>query len=339
MNRISIAMCTFNGEAFLAEQLESIRAQSRPPNELVICDDGSTDNSAALVRNFASTVSFPVHWVVNAHRLGPTKNFERAISLTIGDVIVLCDQDDVWRADKLARIATVFEESDIRTAGVFSDAELIDADGAQIGSRLWQYFGFGNGSQKRVLEGNAFEVLLRKHVVPGCSMAFRASYKALLLPFPEVGIHDRWIAILLAAVAEFALIPEPLIRYRRHGGQHSGAALASVAVAIRKNRVKEQLSIARRPAGNVYAEHAALYEHVLARLSASDGFHMEPARLRQLSEKVTHVRARSLLPAPRWQRIPAVAVELFRGRYRRYSNGIYSVAKDLISAGVDHSSA
>ena len=103
MLTFSVALCSYNGAKFILEQLDSIAAQTRTPDELVICDDGSCDATIAEVANFASRASFPVRVHVNEAVLGPTKNFERAIALSGGDVIALCDQDDVWHSDKLAR--------------------------------------------------------------------------------------------------------------------------------------------------------------------------------------------------------------------------------------------
>src|SRR5882724_11959920 len=95
--RISVAMCTYNGAGFLSEQLESIAAQTRLPDELVICDDRSTDESVEIVRNFARHTPFSVRLEMNEENLGSTKNFEKSIGLCQGEIIALADQDDVWR--------------------------------------------------------------------------------------------------------------------------------------------------------------------------------------------------------------------------------------------------
>src|SRR6185436_20539861 len=119
--RISVAMCTFNGAEFLPAQLQSILTQSRPPDEIVICDDGSTDNTRNLLEKLAAESSIPITTHINDQNLGSVKNFERAITLCTGDVIALSDQDDVWRNDKLQRFESVLNKS--HSAGmVFSDA-------------------------------------------------------------------------------------------------------------------------------------------------------------------------------------------------------------------------
>ena len=104
--KISIAMCTYNGAEFLSAQLQSILTQSRPPDEIIICDDRSTDDTQSLLRKFAAESAIPINVHINDQNLGSVKNFERAICLCTGDVIALSDQDDVWRNDKLQ----LFEE-------------------------------------------------------------------------------------------------------------------------------------------------------------------------------------------------------------------------------------
>src|SRR5690242_1846918 len=99
--RISVAMCTFNGARFLPEQLESITAQTRLPDELVICDDRSADESLEIIRAFLDRPPFTVRLEINERNLGSTKNFEKAIGLCQGEIIALADQDDVWFPQKL----------------------------------------------------------------------------------------------------------------------------------------------------------------------------------------------------------------------------------------------
>ena len=116
--RFSVAICTYNGADFLSDQLESIIAQSRPPDQIVVCDDGSTDETQALLKRFAATSPVPVSLHFNEKNFGSVKNFEKAISLCTGDVIALSDQDDVWRADKLQLIEDAFRKAQIGRAHV-----------------------------------------------------------------------------------------------------------------------------------------------------------------------------------------------------------------------------
>ena len=125
MMSISIAMCTYNGEMYLQDQLDSIAKQTRLPDELVICDDNSSDHSLIIVEKFLTQSSFPVKIYKNQTNIGSTKNFEKAISLCGGDIIALADQDDVWHVDKL----NITEESFCSSTNigvVFSNGNCVD---------------------------------------------------------------------------------------------------------------------------------------------------------------------------------------------------------------------
>ena len=108
--RISIALCTYNGGAFLPEQLASLAGQRLPPHEIVVFDDGSDDQTRDVLERFKdNNPCLDVRIEVNPRRLGPAGNFERAIAACRGEIIALCDQDDVWMPDKLTVIAGEFE--------------------------------------------------------------------------------------------------------------------------------------------------------------------------------------------------------------------------------------
>ena len=105
---ISIALCTYHGERFLQEQLDSFLQQTRLPDELVVCDDGSTDLTVPILEAFGVQAPFPVRLSINSQNLGFTKNFEKAISLCRGEIIAMSDQDDVWLPEKLEKFEQVF---------------------------------------------------------------------------------------------------------------------------------------------------------------------------------------------------------------------------------------
>jgi glycosyltransferase involved in cell wall biosynthesis len=101
MPKISVAMCTYNGSRFIADRLTSMLAPQRLPDELVVCDDHSSDGTAEKLYTFKARAPFPVRVLVNGRNLGSTKNFEKAISLCEGDIIALSDQDDIWAVNRL----------------------------------------------------------------------------------------------------------------------------------------------------------------------------------------------------------------------------------------------
>ncbi len=228
--RLSIALATCNGARFLATQLDSIARQTRPPDELIACDDASTDDTAALLERFAATAPFPVRIERNRANVGSTKNFEHAISLCTGEVIALADQDDVWAPAKLATIAALFAQHP-QLGLAFSDGLLVDERLTPTGQRLWQNKAFPAAHQQRFDRGEGARLLLRYNVVTGAACAFRARLRPSLLPIPATWAHDAWIGIIAACLAEAKTIAAPLLLYRQHAEQQIGALRCPGAVS------------------------------------------------------------------------------------------------------------
>lgn len=337
---ISVAMCTYNGAAYLPAQLESLAAQMRLPDELVVCDDDSSDQTVDLLKMFASSAPFPVRLYTNDSNLGPTKNFEKAIRLCTGDVIALCDQDDVWLSQKLARTESELEHA--RDAGVvFSDAELIDETGRYLGKRLWQELSADDDERVPAGRDKTWFELLPGATVTGATMAFRARYKNLVLPIPPNPqlIHDGWIALVVSCVARVMPLPEPLVLYRRHLHQQVGPRKRNQAPGGLTALITGQArSAADRANANTYAAALRTAMIVRDRLTAtSSEFDSSKARA-ELSALIKHLEARANLNESVWLRLPSVLRELFSFRYSRFSNGTASALKDLIKGNSPGSS-
>ncbi|MFN2513707.1 MAG: glycosyltransferase family 2 protein [Pyrinomonadaceae bacterium] len=327
--KISIAMCTYNGERYLRDQLASFAEQTRPPDELVVCDDHSTDATCEIVIGFAALAPFPVRLHVSEQNVGSTKNFERAIRLCEGDVIALSDQDDVWLPEKLSRIEDCFLRN-LKVGLVFTDAEVVDEDLQPLGYSLWDSVGFDNIHRQLVRTGRVLDVLLPGWTVTGATMAFRSVFKNLVLEIPTnlALIHDGWIALMIASVADVAFIEEKLIKYRQHALQQIGAkerkALESGAAELggvkeamrRKNSYQEMIEIGTKA-------HHRLSEHC-------DAYKSDDA-LSRLEARLEHLRARAHLPDGRLSRVRCVIGELLSRRYHLYSNGFRSAVKDLLA--------
>jgi glycosyltransferase involved in cell wall biosynthesis len=334
---VSVALCTYNGAQYLKEQLDSIASQTVPPIELVVCDDRSTDDTVEILKGFASRAPFPVRLFLNERNLGSTKNFERAIGLCEGDLIALSDQDDAWHPEKLERVGEVFAMSP-GVGAVFTDAEMVDDSLRPLGHRLWDAAAFGWAQQRLVTRRRAVEVLLKYNVVTGATMAFRSRFRDVVLPIPSTWVHDAWIALLIAAVADLAIIRDPLIRYRQHAGQQIGAI---------KKRERSWFTLLRTSLEDVLSDpqayvarwdleflaYADQYQMAYERLSGMLPTPSHPALARCLA-KAAHFRARSEMSQRRWMRFPMVVKELFGLRYHRYSSGNKSLAKDLIRAAL-----
>ena len=318
---ISVAMCTFNGKRFLGAQLESIRSQSRTPDEVVICDDGSSDGSLELIREFACRARFPTRLLINERNLGSTKNFEQAISLCQSKIVALADQDDVWYPQKLEQIDNTFAQSR-SIALAFSDADMIDDNTRLVGLRLWSTFSFNRSEQNEFANGHALKVLVKHPVVTGATMAFRRELFDLATPIPEGHIHDAWISFLLAAFGPFRLISEPLMQYRQHGAQQMGPGPFSL---------RQQMARARNTRADSYLDQTERFRQLDERLELhEDKFPNAVCARNEIKRKVSHLEHRARLPRGMISRIPKVVREAFKGNYWRYSSGWKSIAKDLM---------
>lgn len=313
-------MCTYNGGRFLTEQLQSIAAQERPPDELVVCDDGSSDETCGIVTEFARRCAFATRFVANQGKLGSTKNFEKAISLCRSNIVALADQDDVWYPHKLASIQKTFLKSRAIVA-TFSNADLIDERSRPLGLRLWSAFSFDSGEQEKFANHRALEVLVKHPVVTGATMAFRRELFDLVTPIPSNHIHDRWISFLLAALGKFEAIRVPLMQYRRHEVQQVG---------LPPQVLGELITQAKTRGASFHLNEMKLFQEIYARLSEREAdFPYAPLALIEIEKKVSHLALRAHLPSQRLARIPRVLRESFNLGYWRYSAGWNSIVKDL----------
>jgi hypothetical protein len=238
-------------------------------------------------------------------------------------VIALADQDDVWLPEKLARLEAVFADAP-HVGLAFSDAEIVGEDLRPTGERLWQRLGLSRALVERIGRGVALEALLPGSTVTGATMAFRSAFRELALPIPEdlALIHDGWIASVVAACADVVPVAEPLVLYRQHGAQQVGARAPATAEAGLR------AALARR---NAYAEQAAITGRLWERLASRTDARARSGVLPMLEDRRAHLRARASLPPRKLSRLPRVLLELVKGRYHRYSRGVSSAAKDLVS--------
>lgn len=318
--KISIAMTTYNGAKYLQEQLESFLAQTKLPDELVVCDDGSTDASLQILERFQKSAPFLVQIRRNDQNLGSTKNFEKAIGLCSGEVIVLSDQDDVWLPKKIERLAAVLEEHP-ESSYVFSDAVVVDEALHPLGYTMWERADFTQSQRKMFSKGRQIEVLLKHNVVTGATMAFRAELKDWLTPIPKNWVHDAWIALLASASAAGAggiFIEDCLVQYRQHAGQLIGG---------QKFGFVEQFRRAEMTSNNSYESEYIRFVGAMERLAELDS--LDPKGNMQFKTKLAHLKARQRLYQGSRRNVFVVLKELVSGRYHRCSNGWRSVAKDL----------
>lgn len=223
-NSISVAMATYNGKRFIAEQLESLFNQTALPDEIVISDDCSSDGTREIIEDFARRSPVPIRLHVNERTLGWRANFMRAASLCSGDLISFCDQDDIWETGKFARVVPAFADPDV--VMVFHGFGVIDESGQ---SKVPAVTGDGEGRMFSALEMDHWAMML------GFTMTFRRD----LLKFSEYwymsldrdkatdesdvpAAHDQWILFLASVMGKIVYLNDPLVRYRLHGKNSMG---------------------------------------------------------------------------------------------------------------------
>ena len=313
---IAIALATYNGERYIDEQLESISRQTRVPDELIISDDASDDTTVEIIKNFSNNVSFPVRLDINQERLGSTRNFEKAIRACNSDIIFLCDQDDVWYPEKIDRIEECFMNN-TEAGAVFTDADIVNQDLHIFGPQLWKKVRFNSRERAQVESRDAFTVLLKHSVVTGATMAFRSKYRDLVLPIPEIWVHDAWIALLVSASSYLIAIPTPMVAYRQHSSNQLGLPGG-------RNL--------RKSCATYHNPRISCYESARTRvLEFSDQIPDAKNKICCLDDKLGFLRARAGLPDSRWRRLPIALRELVTLRYNRYTKaGVGSFINDLL---------
>jgi glycosyltransferase involved in cell wall biosynthesis len=318
---VSVALCTYNGSAFLREQLQSVANQTRPPDELIICDDNSTDQTPYLLDEFRRASSIPTRIRINPTNSGTTRNFEQGFSLCRGDLIFPADQDDVWIPDKIERFVAAFD-SPRQPIMVFSDANVVDAQLRRLDYRLWESIGFSRAERSLFEAGGATRILLRHNVVTGAAMAFRRSACSYVLPIDAGWVHDAWIALLLSATGICMAVDRPLIDYRQHGNQQIGATRQS-----RTQQVSQSMSLPATHYRDVARRYVAARERLQALQPRTAAIH---AAVQMIGDKVAHLTARADLLDGTMPRLRTAMREWLSGRYRHYSLGFQSLARDLL---------
>ncbi|HTY14510.1 MAG TPA: glycosyltransferase family 2 protein [Methanoregulaceae archaeon] len=318
--KVSVALCTFNGERYLKDQLDSILQQTVMPDELIVCDDCSTDNSMNIIDSLRNVAPFRIRVCVNKRQIGSTKNFEQAISKCEGDLIFLSDQDDWWNPEKIEITAKTCR-GNIMNGGAFSDANIVDENLQPLNKTLWNTVGFSPKQQNKFSGRGAIEILLKQNVVTGATLAFSAKYKNYLLPIPEIWVHDAWIALLLACRSNLQCIPTPLIKYRQHHCQQIG---------IKNYSFRQRIDEAKRNNRNTYLMEAERYRLAGSRIE-SPGWLSDTSDISAIiEEKINHLQKRSSIDNYKINRLTIPLSELFKGRYHHYSFGWKSFMKDII---------
>lgn len=219
---VSIVLPTYNGARFLREQLDSILNQSYTHWEIIAVDDCSYDDTVSILKEYARQNSnFKI--VVNEQNLGPTKAIERGIALSKGKYVTLCDQDDVWDANK---ILNTLNEMKGGVTLAYCDSLFIDEAGNSLNRKVSEL--------KHMASYDSALPFLIGNCVPGHAAIFEKNLALKAMPFPENIIHDWWLAYIATLHGRLAYVDQPLVRYR----QHSSNVIGAIKIKGRKKKKK-----------------------------------------------------------------------------------------------------
>lgn len=229
---ISVCVATYNGSKFIQEQLRSILHQLSENDEVIVSDDGSTDDTVELIESMRDT---RIKWAGKTGGLGVIKNFERALRSANGDVIFLSDQDDIWLEGKVDKSIDALDNALM----VITDCIVVNENREVLDDSFFLLRKSGPGFVKNIL----------KNTYLGCCMAFKRELLDVALPIPtNAGMHDIWLGNMAAALGKVVFIADRCLLYRRHGDNHSQTSELSRNSTFRKIhlRLNLLLYIARR---------------------------------------------------------------------------------------------
>jgi glycosyltransferase involved in cell wall biosynthesis len=320
MATISVALAAYNGARYLQEQLDSLTAQRRLPDEVVVFDDASSDGTVGILETFRATAPFEVTVHRNATNLGYSANFEVAISRCAGDLIFMSDQDDVWFPEKIETVTRLFEKEPAIMA-VCHNRIITRHDLTHNGvTELRNIRSLGLPSSE---------------LKTGCCTAFRRQWLEVVLPIPHETItYDVWINRMADLLEVRRILPRPLLYYRRHGSN------ASRWMASTPKRVTPLIILRRyglRDAREPWARQAEAHRAYIERLRDRAGLvsrlgldAIAAKAVERLRQDIEAIEARTrLVSRPRWSRAPHVLRFLQTGGYDHFF-GWKSAAKDLI---------
>jgi len=322
--KVSIALATHNGQDYLEEQFQSLFSQTRLPDEIVVYDDASSDETLSLLKNLQVRAPCTIEIFAGNTNLHVNGAFGAALERCSGQVVFFSDQDDIWEHDKLARFMDVFE-SDAEVGLVFCDASQVDELGHPMDGSLWEAVGFTSRRQTGFKRNGVGEMLRSGNFVYGMASAFRLEAIKPFYPIqadPRGMTHDTWFALhALATGWKGVPLEERLVRYRRHSAQATkkevvdNTAWAKDRLEVRRRQMSaltEALSLVRCGAANASNIRS---KSILARA------------LRQLDDKIAYLVLREKL---RVERRPQLAMQAMMSLgYWKYAKGPGSVFRDL----------
>lgn len=221
--KIGIVIATYNGERYVKEQIESILNQTVQPNQIVISDGGSSDNTVSICESMLENSGIDYNILISDIRLSIRDNFQKGLVNCDSDIIFFADQDDVWNKNKLEIMLKCF--SDENVCMVFTNASIVDENLKDVNKCLWTSIGYkyteGIFVYKK-LSTEYMNMIFKHNIVTGMCMAITKELKNFSIPFSENSIHDVWIAFLAIFYGDVVAISDKCVRYRQHGNNAIG---------------------------------------------------------------------------------------------------------------------
>ena len=220
---ISILLATYNGERYIAEQIESLLVQSFQDFKLYICDDRSTDNTFSIISNYAAKNPGKIFVSQNEENAGGAKyNFLEMMATHKDDYVMLCDQDDVWMPDKIEKSLAKIKELEVEFGSsvpmlVHTDLSVVDNDLNVISP---SYEKMSN----KDFSITSLNFVVTMNNVAGCTAIYNRALADLIQATPDfIVMHDWWLSLLAAAFGKIGVVSEPAVLYRQHGDNDRGA--------------------------------------------------------------------------------------------------------------------
>jgi glycosyltransferase involved in cell wall biosynthesis len=199
---ISIALCTFNGEKYLVEQLDTLVSQTYPNLEIIVVDDCSTDSTFEILKKYESRNQ--IRLFRNERNLGFSKNFEKAIQFCKGELISLCDQDDIWDKHKIQILSDNIGDHIL----IYHNSELINAAGQSLNRKMSDVNNFVKGSNNKAF--------IFRNCIAGHTILFKKKLTEFIFPIPDIFFHDWWMVYAATTIDKITFVPNVLVKYRQH---------------------------------------------------------------------------------------------------------------------------
>ena len=318
---VSIAMCTFNGARFLRDQLDSFSTQTRLPDEIVICDDGSTDETLKILADWAKSAPFKVQIVQNERNLGYAKNFEKAIDLCQGEIIFLSDQDDIWLPQKIDLMANLLESTP-DSSGVICEAYLINSQNERLP--------YLHSDISREFMGCFLPCFLslpenKLPLLSGCCSVFRKKVLNTIPDVQEGWPHDSWFFLFAQTLGKVLFVSEPLICRRIHDSNTSGVQASYDS--INEKRKKVEYFYQNAPGTFLFLEKKiSEFETALKILPETE---QKVQLLRKIQRGRQHFLNRERIQRNTLKFFPLAAWELVTGRYGDWPKPLKAFFFDL----------